>query len=613
MKKKGIVKGASSGMVVSLLVHVAAFMLAGLLVVFTVYQQEEKKFVPPKPVDRPKMKLKKPKVKVKKNAKPKSTTRIVTNVQKANMPDIQLPEMSGMGEGFGGGEVGGFDLTPDLSLPGLLGNDMSIGNDFVGTFYDFKRARRGTKLVTDQQHYQGEIRRFMKAGWKTSKLAKYYRSPKKLYSTTFVIPTLNSEVAPIAFGEDETEGNYWMAHYKGQLVHQKGITFRFLGSGDELIAVRVNGEVVMAAAWPTVESEFIGDIWRSSSADSRKWWIGNNTAVVGDWITLEPGVPLDMEIILGDNGGLACLMLAVQEKDVEYERRAAGFKFPIFKTEKLSHDLMDAIYRDMVVDELSLTTGPIFCDYDSSDAEANTLTVSEESAPEPHVVEKDPKESKERVWTLNDGKSFEAEYIASIGDKVVVKPPGGNESKILLSRFSASDRAYMEVLRPPTLKVSVSKKEQAVYSIIDGVSSGNVIAYDYTYTGFVKQTSATTYNHELTVEFFAIGKERYGDKYILLDRQESRFVPSRENQFTHRFTGNTVRHPYFTLYEIERGVEDSDSLIVVTDKRGEIIAHKASAKWLYENFEALRKIPVGRYMDKTCTRVYPTSPPRTLY
>ena len=45
--KKSVVKGAPSGLVISLLVHAAAFMQAGLLVVFAVHQ-EEKKFVPPK-------------------------------------------------------------------------------------------------------------------------------------------------------------------------------------------------------------------------------------------------------------------------------------------------------------------------------------------------------------------------------------------------------------------------------------------------------------------------------------------------------------------------------------------------------------------------------------
>ena len=129
-KSTKITKGAPSGFVLSLMVHAAAFMLAGMLVVFNVVKKEEKKFVPPKPVDRPKMKLKKPKVKIKKSSKPKATNRIVTKVKRASMPDIQLPEMSGITAGLGGG-MGGFDIMPDLSDVSVLGSAQSIGNDFV--------------------------------------------------------------------------------------------------------------------------------------------------------------------------------------------------------------------------------------------------------------------------------------------------------------------------------------------------------------------------------------------------------------------------------------------------------------------------------------------------
>ncbi len=177
-KTKGVVKGAPSGFVVSLLVHAAAFMLAGLLVVFTVHQKEEKKFVPPKPVDRPKMKLKKPKVKVKKTAKPKTTTRIVSKVKKASMPDIQLPEMSGMGDGLAGG-VGGFDIMPDIDQVTLFGGGQTIGNDFEGTFYDFKRDRRGGLVPPlGLNEFRDEILHFMRRGWNLSTFSEYYRSPK---------------------------------------------------------------------------------------------------------------------------------------------------------------------------------------------------------------------------------------------------------------------------------------------------------------------------------------------------------------------------------------------------------------------------------------------------
>ena len=51
-KTKSVVKGAPSGLVISLLVHAATFMLAGLLVVFSVVKKEEVTFVPPQAVER---------------------------------------------------------------------------------------------------------------------------------------------------------------------------------------------------------------------------------------------------------------------------------------------------------------------------------------------------------------------------------------------------------------------------------------------------------------------------------------------------------------------------------------------------------------------------------
>ena len=52
-KVKEVVKGAPSSFVISLAVHAVAFLLAGMRVVFNVVKKEEKKFIPPKAVERP--------------------------------------------------------------------------------------------------------------------------------------------------------------------------------------------------------------------------------------------------------------------------------------------------------------------------------------------------------------------------------------------------------------------------------------------------------------------------------------------------------------------------------------------------------------------------------
>jgi len=161
-KIQKMVKGMPSAVLLSILIHAALFLLAGMLVVFTVVKKEEKKFTPPKVVERPKMKLRKPKVKVKKTSKPKPTTRIVTKVNRASMPDIQLPEMSGMADDLAIG-IGGFDMMPDFDEGSIFGGRQTIGNDFEGHLYSLRYDRNHRKILMDPEQFRLKVRDFFEA------------------------------------------------------------------------------------------------------------------------------------------------------------------------------------------------------------------------------------------------------------------------------------------------------------------------------------------------------------------------------------------------------------------------------------------------------------------
>ena len=366
-KKRGEVWGLSGAVLLSVLVHFALFLLAGTLVVFTRTRKEETKFEPPRPIQHPKMPLRRLKVSLKKNSRPHLDLPVITSDSRVGLSDIQLQvgASSGMGNWLGEGVVVNFGEMPGLNeVTGVLGSGQTIGNDLEGTFYDFKRNRRGNYTGAGNGTYKEKMRLFMHRDWQRSVLSDFYRSPRKIYTTMIVVPPCSSAVAPTAFGEDEAMGCYWMIHYKGALVHGDDLVFRFWGSGDEVLAVRVDGEMVLAACWDTVQMETVGDLWQTHSAQSRRYYMGNNRAVVGDWITLKAGVPREMEVLLGDNGGEACAMLAVEVKGVEYERnRQGGAILPAFKTAPPTHALLDVIYKDLPAGEICLTNGPIFCDY----------------------------------------------------------------------------------------------------------------------------------------------------------------------------------------------------------------------------------------------------------
>jgi hypothetical protein len=505
-------------------------------------------------------------------------------------------------------------MMPDLDQVTLFGGGQTIGNDFVGTFYDFKRDRRGKPMAMDPSEFVDELTKFVGGGWKTSRLAKYYRSPKKLYATAFMIPPVRSSVAPSAFDEADTIGFAWMAHYKGQLVYPEDIKFRFWGHGDDVMVVRVDGEVVLNACWPEGQwgSYGIGGTWISSAKNDFRFYLGNNLSRGGDWIELKAGEPVDMELILGEvPGGAFCSMLTVEVEGQEYERNSQGGPIlPIFKTTEPSTDLMDAIYRNMVVSEASVTNGPVFRDYV---LKPRTNQVVEAEAVAEVVEEKTP-ESKMRIWTMGSGKQFEAEYISVVGDKVAVKTVKGKQQKIPLAQLVPEDLEYIELENPPEFNMTFTKSS-AVRQIetTPHLNEDPPRVNDLTFGVKMKQTSARLYNHELSVEFFAIAKEFIGDAYILVDRQTSTFTPTKENKQSHVFTGEEVEFMEYVLDGVRRGKKYAENLVIVSDKRGKVIQYSASSPWLWENIENLKQIPVGRFMDKNCIRIHPTSPKPTRY
>ena len=621
LKKKNqkVTKGMPSAVLLSILIHAALFLLAGMLVVFTVVKKEEQKFEPPKAVDRPKMKLKKPKVKIKKTSKPKPTTRIVTKMNRANMPDIQLPEMSGMSSDISGG-LGGFDMMPDFEADSLFGGEQSIGNDFVGTFYDMKRNRTGRTMLMDPDKYIRALTKFVRGGWNTASLSQYYQSPRKLYATNFAVPPVQAILAPRAFGEPESGGYCFAVHYEGKLVYTEDITFRFWGLGDDVLVVRVDGKVVLNAPYPrnggTHDTQVIAHPWQTSSAKSHMFWLGDQLSVVGDWITLKAGVPLNMEVLVGEvAGGLFQALLVVEVKGEKYDKNPTrnGPILPIFKTAPLSIDQVENIHADLDAGDASVTNGPVFCDYVQPERTKPYYTTSTNKPSAPIMYEKST-EREMRAWSARDGRQLEAKFITGIGDKAVLKTARGKQVKIPVSQLSPEDRRYMEFESPPEFLLNFSKNSNSVTPPEESPYVGSLRPLqitDMTFGVRLKQRSTKTYPHELRVEYFAFGEEVDGNNYVLLDRQASVFTPDKENQGSHSFySKNPIRIQTTAIRAASpmRGTKYGGFLITVTDEQGRIIQYKTSHKWLFESIETLKKLPVGKHFDKSGNRVGPPRP-----
>jgi hypothetical protein len=305
---------------------------------------------------------------------------------------------------------------------------------------------------------------------------------------------------------------------------------------------------------------------------------------------------------------------------VEYPKNQQGG--PIlraFGTQEFSRDLIEKIQGSFPENEASLANGPIFRDYELPSEMAGGNANALESAP---VSSEPPIDSsikgRQRTWTLLDGRSFAASFEGLIGGKVRLKNAKGRLVKVPREQVSLEDLRLIQLSMPPTLDISFSKQStQRSYPDTRSDQLPSTFYYDFSAT--VKQTSTGSYDQRLKAELFVIGSEVDGNNYILLAHQESGFALTEENQRHYTLQCKTVEVTDYLVGEfwnggtVHRGEKYASFLVVISDANGNAIAHKSPKKWLFEHLENLRKVPVGKHMDTTCTRVAPSRPKALNY
>jgi RNase P/RNase MRP subunit p29 len=609
-RTKKVNKGAPSGLVISLLFHAAAFFIAGLFVVFTVVRTPEPEFVAPPPVERPKMNLKKPKVKVKKSSTPKPSSRIVAKVKTKQMPEIQLPDLMGTGDGLmdGTGLGGDFLDLPEIEELSVFGSEITTGNDLEGRFYQFCRLSSGQTKSILADEVDTIIHQFLKRGWDLGVFSKYYRSPKKLYTSCVCIGTVQSLLAPRAFGEMEAEGYAWAVHYTGKLVYPEDIKFRFRAVGDKFMAIRVDGKTVLICSYKAAVRNLLSDVWSASASDDRIYAMGEDRQGVGDWIELKGGQPVDLEILIGEReGGLVYHQVAVEVYGVDYPKNPYGNgpTCPVFKTDMLTRAQIDAMYLDTYPGDICLTNGPVFSDYTPKPIQLDEPPVTN---PPPPLLEEVAEQM--RTWTVQD-KTVEAKFLLEGNGYILVEQPNGKQIKLPPDQVSEADQRFLEMRKAPKFrKLDFSKKHEKIditKYLGPYVDARPASVYDWTFGVKMKEPSVKEYSRKLTVEYFAVGREINGDNYILLERNSSDFTLSKENNYSHEFYGKKIRMMEYTNRASSpmRGRDYGGYLVVISDEDGNIVQHQASSEFLFEYMQKLQKLPVNAHFDKWCNRTYP--------
>lgn len=221
-----------------------------------------------------------------------------------------------------------------------------------------------------------------------------------------------------------------------------------------------------------------------------------------------------------------------------------------------------------------------------------------------------------RTWTLADGRTFEAAISSQDrhgGEKIRLVDANGKELSIPLDQFSIEDQEYVDITRVPAIDIDLLRKLPQVLFSSKEAERSNESRDPEIRARFgvrVKMTGTGTYNHELKAEIFAIGRQIYADRYMLLYRESVSFRLTKENdrRFEHLGHRSVTLRDFYLGDFAHRGEKYHGYLILVTDKFGHVVAHKESPEWLFDYKENMMKLKPGNYFDNQCVRRPPIRP-----
>ena len=208
--------------------------------------------------------------------------------------------------------------------------DKSPGT-LIATLYDLKQTQDRQPTHLTNNSYAEVCSEFLKDDWNEAVLNRYFRVTQPLYATQVYFPGMLADVAPKAFGvESIVEPMRWVVHYKGQVSPPESGRYRLAGYADNWMATAINGQTVLIARRGDTDVTIPSFQW---TADRMGQQLLNGELTYGNWMDLKKGVPVDIDIAVGESaGGSFCGVLLVQKEGDAYEMSETGFPIlPLFQ------------------------------------------------------------------------------------------------------------------------------------------------------------------------------------------------------------------------------------------------------------------------------------------
>jgi len=217
-----------------------------------------------------------------------------------------------------------------------FGSFTGTSNQLMGYFYDMKQTADRKPTGMTQKQWCLIMAKYIAQGWDDSLLAPYYKGQQALYIESFTISTRLSEEGPKAFGlENEVQPALWCVHYHGKVMAPKEGDYRFMGFGDDLMAVRINGALVLDAGTVSVSPkadvhQLLPNVWSKFYGHGAGppyvpgMGPANCLLKMGSTFHMDAAKPVDMDVLIGDQGGSIAFFLLIEKVENTYETLPDG-------------------------------------------------------------------------------------------------------------------------------------------------------------------------------------------------------------------------------------------------------------------------------------------------
>ncbi len=128
----------------------------------------------------------------------------------------------------------------------LPGDSCHNPSGFAGRLYDFKEFSSGGESGMSADDCRARMVHFVQQGWDEGVFAEYASHSVYVGAGLFFCPMMGAEEALALFAmQEKVRPQRWAAVFRGRVKAPKTGRFRFVGAGDEVLAVRFDGQLVL--------------------------------------------------------------------------------------------------------------------------------------------------------------------------------------------------------------------------------------------------------------------------------------------------------------------------------------------------------------------------------